>query len=74
MLLFFNWSHRKKFLLLPPPPPTTESGRLHEITEHFCYYPPSPNRIWSASGEVPGDIGLVAPQTKILATPLEDHE
>ena len=31
----------EKFLLLPPPPPT-ESGRLLEITENFCYHPLPP--------------------------------
>ena len=31
----------EKILVLPPPPPT-ESGRILEITENFCYYPPPP--------------------------------
>ena len=31
-----------KFMLLPPP---TKSGRLLEITENVCYYPPSPNLV-----------------------------
>ena len=30
----------EKCLLLPPP--LTESGRLLETTENFCYYPPPP--------------------------------
>ena len=42
-----TWSaygdHGKKSLLLPPPP--TEPGRLKEVTENFCYYPPPLNRV-----------------------------
>ena len=50
----------EKFLLLPPPPPPTESARLTAIPENFCYYPPPPHRIWSASG----DHGKLAPPKK----------